>query len=382
MFIVVIGIASAHSEDGNPFDAWVDQLNHSSFHARQAASQSLVSAASDSGAKRSDVVKALHDGLAHKSLEVRLACQETLGRIECHELDRRIAILTNPRASVSEINLPGWSSFSKLAGTDMLARQWFATSLDIYPSVLKRIESSHGGLHDKHLADFAEHFDPYRMSAADTKRWTMLIWLDTHLSHPLRTRSTSRSSRISMALTNSAMGPSTDERGSEVLRRMIAQWVRSQAGQAVSREWLLIATRYRCERLAAELCDQVFRDQSSPPATIVTALLSASAQGRSDLELQASQYLHDQRTSHVWQTVAPQKAKIRTQIRDVAMVVLLHNRGFDPRDTGFEELTADPVFVFRDHSLGFQNEAQREAAIKKSLQALQPAHPSPARPTQ
>ncbi|MFK8115422.1 MAG: hypothetical protein AB8B91_24710, partial [Rubripirellula sp.] len=135
-------------------------------------------------------------------------------------------------------------------------------------------------------------------------------------------------------------------------------------------ERLLASMRYQCRVLVSELCDGVFQDPQSPAATQVTALLCAAAIGRNDIELQARNKLQDERTAHVWQLIAARKTKIRTQVRDVALALLLQHHGIDPRKAGFTELQADPLLVFRDHSLGFADEEARQRALTEAFRLL------------
>ena len=227
-------------------------------------------------------------------------------------------------------------------------------------------------LSDAQSRSIPDRLDPYRLPPEDAAAWSMLLFIDWEYS----TRRTSNlSSRIGTALSNPPMGPNiASNRNAEVLCRLIDHWVLLPDRGCASRERLLVAMRYQCRVSASLLCDQILADPSASPSTQVTALLCGMALDRTDIELQARLRLGDDRTAHVWQLIASRKTKIRTQVGDVALAVLLHHHGIDPRKSGFDELQADPMTVFRDHSLGFPDESCRRAAFDAAGKLLPTIH--------
>jgi len=350
----------------------VDQLDDQAFHARSSAATALVTAGTSSTLDvAAKVSEALHQGLQHPSLEVRIAVGEIKRAIEQIRLDRQLACLLNPRCETSSLCLPGWDRFSKLAGDDMAARRLFAITFARYPNELRELEV---GFSEQSTERLAGKFDPYRLPHEDAVGWTILLLLD--IEGP-KVPVTNLTSRLAMALGNSAMGPKTNgEPYAGVLERLVDRWARVHKDKCATRERLLIAMRYGCNDLAAELCEQIFCDASASPSTQVTALLSATTLGRSDIELQTRNRLDDDRTAHVWQLIASRKTKIRTQVRDVALALLLHHHGVDPRVAGFDELQADPLLLFRDHSLGFPDETSRRKSFETAMRFI-PSTESP-----
>lgn len=344
------------------FDKLVNQLDDPAFLARSAAATALISAGSRfDSAVATQVEQALGRGLQHTSLEVRIAVTEIHREIEQARLDRQLACLLNPHCKADSLSLPGWSGFMRLAGADMASRRLYASLYDRSPRTLRDLGN---GLSGKSAARLISRLDPYRLPPQDVVGWSLLLVLDIEGPHVAVPHLTSR---LGLALGNSAMGPNTNH---HVVRRLIDRWVRTHAGDCPVRERLLIAMRYGCHDLAAELCEQTFSDPTASPSALVTALLSACTLGCSDLETHVRGRLHDSRTAHVWQLIASRKTKIRTQVRDVALALLLHQHGIDPRTAGFEELQADPLVLYRDHSLGFPNEVSRQASFARAKQLI------------
>jgi hypothetical protein len=378
VFLIVVALTSwgreciCADDTSASFANLVGQLDHQAFHARSSAATALVTAGSSStGEVAAKLNEALQQGLQHPSLEVRIAVGEINREIEQIRLDRQLACLLNPRCETISLCLPGWDRFSKLAGDDMAARRLYWLTFARYPNQLRELEV---GFCEQSTKRLASKIDPYRLPQEDAGGWTVLLLRD--IEGP-KIPVPNLTSRLAMALGNSAMGPKTGgEPYAGVLERLIDRWLRVHKDDCATRERLLIAMRYGCHDLAAELCEQIFSDASASPSTQVTALLSASTLGRSDIELQTRSRLDDGRTAHVWQLIAARKTKIRTQVRDVALALLLHHHGIDPRLAGFEELQADPLLLFRDHSLGFPDEATRRKSFAAAMRLI-PSTESP-----
>ena len=67
----------------------------------------------------------------------------------------------------------------------------------------------------------------------------------------------------------------------------------------------------------------------------------------------------DDRTAIVWQTLGAKPTRVRTQVADVARVILLYQKGLDPRSAGFCDLKADRCLIFCAYSLGFADQKSR-----------------------
>jgi hypothetical protein len=168
------------------------------------------------------------------------------------------------------------------------------------------------------------------------------------------------------------MGPNIgDSSDAVVVGRMISHWLGSGPSRGTVRQRILIAMRYSCDERASELCDQVLSDTQALPASQVTAMLAAVVLRRPNLRSQLAVRLADDRTAHVWQLISSRHTKIRTQVRDVALALMLHLDKIDPRQVGFDELQADPLLLFRDHSLGFANDDARAAAHQRGLAMIE-----------
>ncbi len=72
--------------------------------------------------------------------------------------------------------------------------------------------------------------------------------------------------------------------------------------------------------------------------------------------------------------------QLTTEIRDVALLAVLHLSGETPKDYGFSRLAADPSFLYNVRSIGFLSEDERDAAFQKWEQAkAKKQQPAPAK---
>lgn len=344
----------------------VEQLSHDRYHTRESATRELIERAiSGDHSEQENVTASLEQGLRSHSFERREACQRILEEISIARCDQQLRRLLNPRCRPDSIKISGWDLFRGIAGDDIEARKFFARLFEHHSDTLHRLHSMRDSQPRESLLG---KLDPWRLPAEDSAAWALLLLAE---SERCKFKSQPFNSRLGTALSCSPMGPTVNRCSeSRVLRRLIAHWIQIHEQRHAQRDRLLIAMRYGCDDVAVEICSRILDDRSATPATEVTALLAAAALRRNDLELQARLRLQDSRTAHVWQQVTSRKVKIRTQVKDVALAVLMYHHGLDPRQAGYRDLQADPSFVYRDHSLGFPNPDARLAAQKEAVSLL------------
>ncbi len=349
----------------------VESLADDSYHRRLASQDTILDLVTpdqrDSNANHA-VVTALSGGLRHPQLEVRVASARLLRSIEQAIFDHQVDQLLNPHINPDSIEITGWKRFSEIAGHDFAARSLFARVAMRHSDVLREIDANRNGHQGQDKSSRLSQLDPYRLASDDAAGWAVVLSTDVpSVQHGI----VNRSARIAITLSNSALGPRVNsQRDTVVIQRLVSHWVGTHGGSESVRERLLIAMRYACYARANELCNQVFLDDGALPSCQATAMLCASALRRPDLESLLIDRIHDDRTAHVWQLIASRHTRIRTQVRDVALALLLHQHNMDPRQVGFDELQADPLTIFRDHSLGFADEQTRCSAHQRAGELL------------
>ena len=361
------GQACSANEPPNTIADLISRLDHDSFLTREKARQQLIQIALEVGTDD------LRRGLTHEAMEVRLATREIIHAVQQKTAEQQLAKFTNPNVPARQLKSHGWLRFSSSAGTDMHARRTFAALARRHP-LFSRGTPIVG-------QDGEAIVDPFRLSGDDSDRWTILLseHITSNRDQP-SARVVTQSARIAMALSNPSLGPKLPSRrhpSTTVIERLISTWLQeSNPAHHCPRTRLMIAARYHCDDRAIEICERVFADTRSSPSSVVTAMLVATKLNPGEIDHVntidhvIANYTADTRTAHVWQVIADRKTKIRTQVRDVAMALMLHRQNLDPRTFGFEHLEADPLLGFRDHSLGFADEPSRQATLDRAAKVL------------
>jgi len=111
---------------------------------------------------------------------------------------------------------------------------------------------------------------------------------------------------------------------------------------------------------------QALRAADTPASERQYALLAlAKANDRSDDALIRDRLQDD----IVCDILFVKGTKREVRLRDVALAAVIHRAGKDPRDFGFDALSADPTYLFAPSTLGFPSAAARTAAFQKWREA-------------
>jgi hypothetical protein len=338
----------------------VSQLDAPHYIQRQSAFRDLLQRGTSPDDQLANATRlAIKDGLRHPSMEVRLAARELLMQFEMHSAERQLDRLRDPRVPADLVRVDGWESFRLVAGDDMHSRRFFAHLHERYPS----------GRRQRQLRTEP---DPLRLPSEDTLGWAMVLWSDLDAIG----RPSARHQRLGILLSQPNLGPEIHSHpDGRVLLRLIGSWLTAAPPPMLPMsQRIRIALRYHQTEIANQFISEVFSERESWPESRITALLAACVLERDDVVQRAMECLDDDRTGCIWNLLAARRGRIRTQVRDVALTVLLQSRGIDPRSAGFDYLEADPFVMFRDHSLGFADEAARTAAHAKGQDLLRRIH--------
>lgn len=350
----ISGVQADGPRNTKIIDELIPLLGHQSYRTRQRARRELETAG-----PTAEVRAALKQGLTSKSVEIRETCRWLLQQFEHEAFSKELQLLTSLSVDASNIRLIGWKEFSQLAGDDDWSRKLYGRIVrQHYPLICQLLNPSLK--QTRSLDRFLSQTDPYWLPSQDAVSWSLLLFCDSVNATNDRP---GLSTRILASLSHSGLGPTRISGGDQlVVQRLVDGWLAANANTGAIRERLIAAMRYQCHDRASELSRLTMDDVSASASSTVAAMLCASVLEHDDLRPQLIRRLEDHRTSHVWQLIASRKTKVRTQVRDVALALLLQRQGYDPRQFGYLELQADPLMLYRDHSLGFSDDRSREKA--------------------
>lgn len=210
--------------------------------------------------------------------------------------------------------------------------------------------------------------DINRINAGDPLRWCLLLLAS---QNPNFVNAPILSSRVRGGLLNPQVSARLKTSPhSRVLKAMVTRWLQVTSESFINSTTLKISIVYECEDQARRMADQLLANEGSPPAAVATALMLLARIDPKLAQQECLKRLDDQRVCHVWQVIAVRHRAVQTEVRDVAMAMLLFLEGYDPRQFGFEDIEGDPETIYRDFSMGFESTEARDVAMEASLKAL------------
>lgn len=341
------------------YAAEIKALADASYLRRELAKERLRAGGESSRA-------ALVAGLASADLEVRLVAQELLNSLAENRLERQIAILLESPAVEHQPDLPGWQSFREAVGDSDDDRALFARMVRDHTASLVWIDRLDDRDPERPVDSVLAEMNAFlpidiaRINEGDPVRWSLLLLAG---SQPELRGAPVLSSRLRGGLLNSAVAEKLLESPhEETLRRLIGHWLKASAERYINTSMLKISLTYDCGSVTIPLATQTLESPQATPASVAAALVLLTRLNPAAARRHLPRWTRDTRVCHVWQIVATRRRAVQTQVGDVALVLLLYLEGHDPRQVGFEDIQADPQTIYREFSVGFEDELSRQRA--------------------
>ncbi len=357
----------------------VERLSADSYITRQQAAAVLLEAGVQA-------IGPLRRTLTSGTLEARLQSQRLLREIH----DRRTTIAWNQllqgHDDIDAQALPHWNAFRDSVGDSPDSRR-------LYVDLLRRHQEMITALSGDQLCGYRltrrMNADPRQLHPQDYVRWTGVLLQEITSGGPQPSSSTTHSSlarrQLLAALSGESSGPTLlfgltpsseptlrffDSTQADLLRRLIAVWIRCRECQIDTRTLLSIAIRYRCDEQALRLCERILDRPHDNPQSITMALLASAALEHPRLDGLLAKYQADRRISQQWKLSGGEGKALQTRVQDVVVALRLREKNIDPRTVGFHELLADPSYVYRYQSLGFRDESERQRTFSLATNLL------------
>jgi hypothetical protein len=158
------------------------------------------------------------------------------------------------------------------------------------------------------------------------------------------------------------------------LRDWLAEWIVhrfSQPGR--EHEGITLGMQYDVPR-TVELALRVLHRQENEPYVLMYAIPCVGKYGKDWHLTQLETLLSDEMVVHQrQQSVNGKVVQFETQLRDVALIVLLHRTEQAPQEYGFQEINQRADYLSLHHSFAFEDPKKREAAFRK-WQAWRESH--------
>lgn len=338
----------------------VKQLGDEAYAVREAAAEKLTRLGL---AARGE----LEAGIKDTDREIRYRCERILDEVRQFDFAQRLEAFSNDRNSDNDHGLPGWRRFRKLAGDDVGTRSLFIEMLKADMETLAAVEKDAKGageLVQTRLMQL-QQLTMFQSSQLPLGNITVLLFLAIDDDVSLSTTSTSMMSNLfhqQSFYTAMQGGPRRD-----LLAKMLGAWIKRTDDINIYQGLSLAMQHNIPEGLA--LAERVLKKKGTGNINVIfnqpyfrqqAVFTVAKFGGEAHMAL-IEPLLEDKAV------IFPKQQNIffEAQMRDVALASLLHLSKQNLKEFGFEKAETNPTTLFSVHTLGFETEEKREAALKK-----------------
>jgi len=356
----------------SPYMKWVRQLGDASFARRELAAKELIGAGILAQ-------PALMHGLEFDDLEVRLRAHRILVQIMQDDFESRIMAFLNDTSPDAAHNLPGWDAFHDQIEDSRPARALYADMLRAETGLIVAFDRGE---------ETIEQMCIERMQTVRNSRTAVgglrapipaptlatILFIAAQLHHrsapdPGVRATNSLTNLIYSVLVHSGTQQMVlSDSHSQLLKRLLLTWVegigRSEEPYGLAYA-LQLVLRYDIEQQGPEIARKVLADPGNTISSVPYAAIVLARFGKPEEVDLLKPHLDATQVFHTWSNVQLKKEPIRIQVRDavLAMTIVMHKQ--DPADFGFKLLQPDEHTIYHIYTMGFLDDAERQAAFAK-----------------
>jgi hypothetical protein len=341
----------------------VRRLSDESFEVREAAIRRLAELG-----KAAE--PALRQGIADDDAEVRHQCQLLLDRALRSELTVALDAFLEDRQEKHVLKLPAWDRFSKIAGTDQTAKALFVEMCCSEAPLFDALEKNPGEANKTFLAraqqlqqSLFNRVGPRGTVSLGQVTALLFIATDSRLQLDIQAH---------YPIYNLANQPQprTGFQNNAVARKLLVAYLEHRTDPNLLQQNLYMVMNFDLKESVGWAL-KLAKDKNTQPYVRATALGAVGKLGGKDNIKELEPFLTD--TTQLGQTQF-NMVRIQTEVRDVALAMLVQLTGQQLDDYGFPYLTQiqpglranqQQVVFFSPTLLGFSDAAGRDAAFKK-----------------
>jgi hypothetical protein len=305
---------------------------------------------------------AVKQAASHRDPEVRIRARQILRVIRHADRQRLINAFIAGADVADDAGLPGWSAFQEIAGNDDNARKLYVQLLEDEWEFLDAVYQSEPPVASSLVAGriIALDLASRRKPPVTVGNIASLLLVASRDQVELTNQAANlmslcyRSSDFEAAIRN---GPSRDALRA-LLGRVIAGGAGNSADPYLTQRFHF--SLYYDLKEGLEPARQVLREGLGIPHVRQYALLVLGKLGETQDETIIESLLND---PSVIISSRVNRQRIETQVRDVALAVLVHRRGGKFQEYGMTDVKPHPTTFLQLATVGFANDQQREQAI-------------------
>ncbi|HQU42119.1 MAG: hypothetical protein B7Z73_14695 [Planctomycetia bacterium 21-64-5] len=349
---------AGETADADQIAKLVGELGANTFIVRQHAQRALVEIGLPAKAA---LETAVHD----PDGEVRQRARQALAAIADVDFHARLgAFLADPDPD-HDYGLAGWQRYRSLSGEGPAARRLFADMQRAERELLEAVANAPaqaGALLDARCQQVENGTagDPFKQSHLSLATMSALLFASGNPEVPVSAHA--GGSLFSFG-SQAALAQAMHSRPPSPVRPLVAAWVgRSfEVDSLTSYRNQLLAMQYNLKEAVAPAL-KLIQPPGGRPEWEHFAILAIAKLGGQEHVAALEPLLNDERTIDASDRGGQ---KSDAEIRDVALAAMLHLTGQKLSDYGFQHAKANPTLLWNATSLGFNDPAAREEALKK-----------------
>jgi hypothetical protein len=332
----------------------VKDLGNESFLVRNEANRQLSTMGLD--AKRE-----LLEGRRSENLEIRWRADRLWEAVRETDFEQRATVFLNDPKGIANYEFPGWERYREIFGTSQATRRLFLSLQREEPRMWEEFGDRLPGKKWR----FRQRCEDLRIALADPAKRTK-IPAGTALSV------------LFMGAEYEGIADAADRewifglwevsavvdvaRSDGAWASLKSDWIRASGDQRPPFERLMSSLRDEGMQSAVPVARDLLRDVEVPPFEKQFALLALAESRDPGDEVLIQSYLED---ATPIDTYFSGGVVLKSQLRDVALATLVHRFSGDPKDFGFALLRPDKSTLYSPSTLGFRDDASRDAAFEK-----------------
>jgi hypothetical protein len=363
-FALLLSFSALRADDPSGSDErrcadLVRQLGDDSFEVREQAAKMIL--------QMGVVAKpALQEGTSSTDPEVRRRCRALLPMVIAADRKARLAAFIADTDGVHDHDhLPGWERFRQVAGNERPARDLFASVLQAESDFLGEV-AEHPEVAGERCAARCRRVFQHAYEKPDSSPGTiglpelaaiLLVAGDPAVDVPLEAEQT-----IGNLLQHPSARTALSATGNPAFRKLVLAWMKRQTEDDETAQQMFFVVRNLGLREGLDLAVDVLRNKPVKDRGLAAAMTTVGKYGSKEHRKLLQGFLPD--------TTLIGKFKLgtvrgTTQLRDVALAMLVHQTGQDFADYGFALGNGNRHLKFSASFLGFENDERRIQAFAR-----------------
>lgn len=351
--------AAAATMAANSAADWIQRLGDERWDVREEASRRL-------GKMGIEIQPALDAARHDPDPEIRVRVRRIRDSILKVDLKRRVDAFAKDVNDSKHLDLPGWARFKEVVGDGATARRLFVEMQRAEPALFLALQdgpdASSIALQNCIVQNWGQSVQRGRSSGVMVAQGSAAAFMFVGADKRLTIGDDVAVQVVNMVNQGSFCDALSNPSQAKLIKKLFGAWIARNASTTVLSQNLWISTRYEIKE-GVDLASTVLRQGNQPIYTRHIALMAIAKMGGKDQLPTVELCMKD--TDLVNNSIINNQPS-ETQIRDVALAVEIHLYGQDLKAYGFKHSDLGDDFPFYNPMvLGFRNDSERDAAVKK-----------------